>query len=343
MYSKIWNPYKLEFVSTFSIEGKKAIKAYVNSYMTGGASGNEKAEALKAAAAAATAAADSIRLVGEKLIGDKSKYPESVDEMRKSNDELLKKLDKISMEDFKQKIAEAFQKALTDGKYSDKLYHNPKRRIIIDPTFGGKSLIENPEDKTQPYILQVYKIKEDKDDSMKAGYHDNEVRLPGLDETGGPSDLRLNPGDLSQKITELKSKTVDFDKLMTQLKYNEIFKQDEVQKLKDYKYYKVDKSMNKLSESADKVEYYFHEERGKEPGKDYKAYLLTGPEVKELVGGDTYVRGWAPNISYTDTEQLGKAVTKIPLNDDGTLNVDRINTDFSDVLLKIYENDKVSA
>ena len=37
MYNKIWSPLKQEFVETLSVEGKKALKMYVNSLMTGGA------------------------------------------------------------------------------------------------------------------------------------------------------------------------------------------------------------------------------------------------------------------------------------------------------------------
>ena len=36
MYNKIWSPLKQEFVETLSYEGKRALKMYVNSFMTGG-------------------------------------------------------------------------------------------------------------------------------------------------------------------------------------------------------------------------------------------------------------------------------------------------------------------
>jgi hypothetical protein len=36
MYNQIWSPLKQEFVETLSDEGKKALKLYVNSFMTGG-------------------------------------------------------------------------------------------------------------------------------------------------------------------------------------------------------------------------------------------------------------------------------------------------------------------
>jgi hypothetical protein len=80
MYSKIWSPYKQEFVSTFSIEGKKVIKAYVNSYMTGGASQNKKVDALKKAALKAAAAAVSIDNV-IKNIGKPGGLKEAVNKM----------------------------------------------------------------------------------------------------------------------------------------------------------------------------------------------------------------------------------------------------------------------
>ena len=36
MYNNIWSPLKQEFVKTLSVEGKKALKMYVNSLMIGG-------------------------------------------------------------------------------------------------------------------------------------------------------------------------------------------------------------------------------------------------------------------------------------------------------------------
>ena len=44
MYNKIWSPLKQEFVNTLSDEGKKALKLYVNSFMTGGAESQNAVE-----------------------------------------------------------------------------------------------------------------------------------------------------------------------------------------------------------------------------------------------------------------------------------------------------------
>ena len=44
MYNKIWSPLKQEFVDTLSYDGKKALKMYVNSFMTGGAEGEVGAD-----------------------------------------------------------------------------------------------------------------------------------------------------------------------------------------------------------------------------------------------------------------------------------------------------------
>ena len=37
MYNQIWSPLKQEFVATLSLDGRQALKMYVNSFMTGGA------------------------------------------------------------------------------------------------------------------------------------------------------------------------------------------------------------------------------------------------------------------------------------------------------------------
>jgi hypothetical protein len=51
MYNQIWSPLKQEFVETLSLDGRQALKMYVNSFMTGGAD----------PAAAVTAAGDGVR------------------------------------------------------------------------------------------------------------------------------------------------------------------------------------------------------------------------------------------------------------------------------------------